>query len=78
MIVTTSAPARALLLGGEPLGTCPLMWWNFVARDREEIDAAYTDWQSGSDRFGSVASGLEMIAAPPPPWRRGGQPFLRR
>ena len=34
-------PTRALVVGGEPFEARPLMWWNFVARDREEIDAAY-------------------------------------
>jgi hypothetical protein len=76
--LVATASARVLLLGGEPMDTRPLMWWNFVARDREEVDAAYADWQSGSDRFGAVNSGLDLIPAPPPPWLRGARPFLRR
>jgi quercetin 2,3-dioxygenase len=76
--ITTAAPARALLVGGEPFEARPLMWWNFVARDREEIDAAYADWQSGGERFGPVASSLELIPAPPPLWRSRGEPFRRR
>ncbi len=60
--------ARALLLGGEPLGETIAMWWNFVARDRGEIEAAWRDWQQHSDRFGEVASSLGRIEAPRPPW----------
>lgn len=44
---------RALLLGGLPLAETILMWWNFVARTREEIVAAREDWQAGR-RFGEV------------------------
>jgi redox-sensitive bicupin YhaK (pirin superfamily) len=78
IIITVSAPTRALLVGGEPFEARPLMWWNFVARDRAEIDAAYADWQSGSDRFGPVRSSLDLVPAPPPLWRTSGQPFRRR
>ncbi|HVF76402.1 MAG TPA: pirin family protein [Acidimicrobiales bacterium] len=56
--------ARALLLGGEPFDDTVLMWWNFVARTRGEVDAARADWNSGSDRFGAVASPLDRIPAP--------------
>jgi quercetin 2,3-dioxygenase len=60
--------ARLLLLGGEPLGERIEMWWNFVARDRDEITAAYRDWEAHTDRFGTVPSTLERIEAPRPPW----------
>ena len=30
------------------------MWWNFVGRTRDEIDAAYASWEAGDDRFGTV------------------------
>jgi len=61
---------RALLLGGAPFGERVLMWWNFVARTRDEIDRARAEWNGASDRFGpAVASGLERISAPMPPWR---------
>ncbi|WP_235826434.1 pirin family protein, partial [Candidatus Frankia alpina] len=42
--------ARVLLLGGEPLGEQLVMWWNFVARSRAEIDAARADWQAAGRR----------------------------
>ena len=68
IVVVATAPARALLVGGEPFEARPLMWWNFVARDREEIDTAYAAWQSRSERFGHVDSDLARIEAPRPPW----------
>jgi quercetin 2,3-dioxygenase len=61
-------PSRALLLGGEPFGETVSMWWNFVARTHDEIDAAAEDWQRGSDRFGAVASPLPRESAPGRPW----------
>jgi redox-sensitive bicupin YhaK (pirin superfamily) len=64
--------ARALLLGGVPFEEPVLMWWNFVARSREEMVQARQDWEAGSDRFGAVESGLGRIAAPPPLWDRPG------
>jgi redox-sensitive bicupin YhaK (pirin superfamily) len=62
--LTASAPAVLLLLGGEPLGADLLMWWNFVARDPEEIGEARRAWEAG-ERFGSVDSVLARVPAPP-------------
>jgi hypothetical protein len=61
--------AVALLIGGEPFAETPLMWWNFVARTREEVVAATAEWNAGSERFGRpVVSELARIPAPPTPW----------
>ena len=60
--------ARILLLGGEPLESPVVMWWNFVARDRDEITAAWRSWNARDERFGTVASPLARIEAPAPPW----------
>jgi redox-sensitive bicupin YhaK (pirin superfamily) len=60
--------ARLLLLGGEPLGEPIQMWWNFVARDGAEIEAARRHWRDGTDRFGDVPSPLARVDAPRPPW----------
>jgi quercetin 2,3-dioxygenase len=65
--------ARLLLLGGEPLGERIEMWWNFVARDRDEITAAWHDWRDRTDRFGDVPSSLARIEAPRPPWLRAAE-----
>ena len=59
---------RALLLGGVPLADPLLMWWNYVARTREEITTAHADWMSSSDRFGKVASPLDRVVTGGPPW----------
>ena len=67
-----TADARALLLGGQPFGEPVLMWWNFVARSREEVDRAHAAWQAGDERFGPVSSELSRIPAPLPPWQRQG------
>lgn len=62
---------RAMLLGGAPLGERVQMWWNFVARTREEITEAWRDWQRhNEDRFGPVPSELARIEAPAPSWIR--------
>jgi hypothetical protein len=60
-------PTRLLLLGGEPFGVTPLIWWNFVARTRDEVAAAREDWEAGAERFGRVASPLGRIPAPEVP-----------
>ncbi len=64
----TDAGARVMLIGGEPLGERVQMWWNFVARDKDEITVAWRAWQQRTDRFGTVPSQLEPIEAPRPPW----------
>lgn len=60
--------SRVLLLGGRPCTEDLLMWWNFVARTRGEIDQAWTEWEHGTARFGRVASDLPRIPAPRPSW----------
>lgn len=45
--------ARLLLIGGPPFPETILMWWNFVARTREEIAQARADWEA-RERFGEV------------------------
>jgi hypothetical protein len=69
LALEATAPARVLLLGGLPFGEQLVMWWNFVARTRAEVDAAVADWQEGTGRFGDVPSGLARIPAPTPPWQ---------
>jgi redox-sensitive bicupin YhaK (pirin superfamily) len=66
---TREGGARVLLLGGEPLGEPISMWWNFVARDRDELTRAWRDWNERTERFGHVTSPLTRIEAPPP-WVR--------
>lgn len=74
LALTSWAPARVLLVGGVPFPEPLLMWWNLVARTREEIEAGYLDWATDSGRFGRVASPLPRVETAPPIWtpRRSG------
>jgi redox-sensitive bicupin YhaK (pirin superfamily) len=56
--------ARVILLGGVPFDEPLLMSWNFVARTRTELDAAYASWRAQDDRFGRVDSRLAVVPAP--------------
>jgi redox-sensitive bicupin YhaK (pirin superfamily) len=71
MTLDVREPTRALLIGGEPFAEPIVMWWNFVARTREEIDAAYASWAAQDDRFGTVTSTLPRIPAKAPFWQQG-------
>jgi redox-sensitive bicupin YhaK (pirin superfamily) len=71
----TGQPARTLLLGGVPFPEPVLMWWNFVARTRDEITEAHGDWTNDRhERFGPVASPLPRIPVGPPPWAPAPNP----
>jgi quercetin 2,3-dioxygenase len=69
--LTANEPTRALLVGGVPFHEPILMWWNFVARTRDEIINAHRDWTTAASRFGHVDSRLPRYETEPPPW--GGQ-----
>jgi quercetin 2,3-dioxygenase len=58
-------PSRVLLLGGVPFEDAIVMWWNFVARTKEELARARTQWSTYDERFGEVASTLARVSAPP-------------
>jgi redox-sensitive bicupin YhaK (pirin superfamily) len=65
------AEARVLLLGGEPFDAELLMWWNFVARTKAEVESAYDDWRARAERFPDLpGSPLGRIPAPHPSWLR--------
>jgi len=66
--LTAERGTRALLLGGEPFAEPILMWWNFVARSRDEIERAYGDWHERTGRFGDTRSTLDPMPIPRPPW----------
>ena len=69
--VDVTGSCRALLIGGAPFPEPLLLWWNYVARTREEIVAAHEDWMTSDERFGSVASPLARILVDGPPWTSG-------
>jgi redox-sensitive bicupin YhaK (pirin superfamily) len=68
LALTVEAATRVLLIGGVPFEEPVLMWWNFVARTRDEVTLAYEQWQAGGERFGTVRSDLPRIPANPPIW----------
>lgn len=51
--VASQPAARLLLIGGLPMNEQILIWWNFVARRREDVVQATRDWNAGR-RFGEV------------------------
>jgi redox-sensitive bicupin YhaK (pirin superfamily) len=67
----TTSGARLLLLGGVPFEERILMWWNYVARTRDEISDAHAAWTARSGRFGLPPSSLGAIDVGPPQWESG-------
>ncbi|MDN3355297.1 pirin family protein [Actinomadura sp. DC4] len=64
LTISAGDGARAMLLGGEPFPHELVMWWNFVGRSHEDIEAARAAWETG-DRFGHVTGhGPERVPAP--------------
>jgi redox-sensitive bicupin YhaK (pirin superfamily) len=61
MLRATQAPARVILLGGEPLGH-RFLWWNFVSTSKERIRAAADAW--AADAMGRVPGETERIPLP--------------
>lgn len=70
LALTVREATRIMLLGGVALSEPILMWWNFVARTRQEISEAHGSWVAGDERFGPVASSLKRTMVPAPPWTR--------
>ncbi|MFG1996911.1 pirin family protein [Actinoplanes sp. NPDC048988] len=64
--LTASSASRLLLLGGEPFAERLVMWWNFVARDHDEIVQMRADWADHTPRFGEV-HGYDGPPLPAPP-----------
>ncbi|MCU0814521.1 MAG: pirin family protein [Burkholderiaceae bacterium] len=60
-MLSADAPARVVLIGGEPLGRRH-MWWNFVASRRERLVQAADDWAAG--RFDAVPGETDFIPLP--------------
>ena len=46
VIASEATPARVLLIGGAPLAEQIVMWWNFIGRTHDEIEAFRAEWQS--------------------------------
>jgi hypothetical protein len=44
--IAAEAPARVVLIGGEPLDGPRFIWWNFVSSSRERIVEAASQWDA--------------------------------
>lgn len=69
LTVHGDAGAIVMLLGGVPFDERLTMYWNFVARSRNEVDAAVEAWNADDGRFGTVESVLARIPSPTPFWQ---------
>ncbi len=68
VVVQAKSAARAMLLGGAPVGERHI-FWNFVASSTAKLDAAKAEWMRYGDsaarrRFGSIAGDPEYIPLP--------------
>jgi redox-sensitive bicupin YhaK (pirin superfamily) len=73
LTLQSKAPdTRVILFGGKPFEEPITVWWNFIGRDHEELEAARQEWQQGllegSTRFGHIA---DMSALPAPEMPHG-------
>ena len=63
--------ARVLVLGGEPIGEEFVMWWNFIGRSHDDVEAAREAWEAGASgeagRFGVVEGYDGEVARIPAP-----------
>jgi len=64
MTIEARDPAVVMLLGGTPFEARIEMFWNYVARTTDEIDAAIASWNADDGRFGTVASPLPRLVSP--------------
>jgi redox-sensitive bicupin YhaK (pirin superfamily) len=51
-----------MVLGGAPLASDRIVWWNFSSSSRERLEQAKADWKSGA--FGQVPGETEFIPLP--------------
>ncbi|HEY0000497.1 MAG TPA: pirin family protein [Actinoplanes sp.] len=64
--LATGSSSRLLLLGGEPFEERLVMWWNFIAREHDEVVQMRADWVDATPRFGTVR-GYDGPPLPAPP-----------
>lgn len=78
----TDAPARIMLLGGEPFDEGIVMWWNFIGRSHEDIARLRQEWNDApEDRFGRVRGyrgATDRLRAPELPREVRLRPRYRR
>lgn len=67
--IESEAPARVVLVGGEPLDGPRFIWWNFVSSSRERIVQAASQW--AADHTPRIPGETEWVPLP------GSPSFLR-
>lgn len=67
--ISSDTTVRLLLLGGEHFSEDVVMWWNYVARSRDEISVAHHQWSERDPRFGVVKTSLSPVDTRNPPWQ---------
>lgn len=60
--IEASSDATLMLLGGAPLKSDRIVWWNFSSSDANRLEAAKQDWVNG--RFPAVPGDTEFIPLP--------------
>jgi len=64
-MLRAALPTRLAVIGGAPVDTPRLMWWNFVATDRALIEQAADRWAAGGfDPIPGETGGLPMPPRP--------------
>ncbi len=67
--LSAAAPARVMVLGGDPLDAPRQMWWNFVSSSDAEMERAKADWarapeEGWTGRFKMPPGEQELIPLP--------------
>jgi redox-sensitive bicupin YhaK (pirin superfamily) len=62
IVLQATAPARLMVIGGEPLPEKRFIYWNFVSSSMERIELAMSDWRER--RFAGVPGETEYIPLP--------------
>ncbi len=60
--IGSGAPARLVVIGGEPLDAPRFIWWNFVSSQKARIVQASDDWEAQA--MGHVGGETEFIPLP--------------
>ncbi len=71
-LMAGDAGARVLVLAGEPFREEVVMWWNFIGRSHDEVEAAREAWEAAGGgaaggRFGHVEGYRGEVARIPAP-----------
>lgn len=61
-LVEATDDSRVMLCGGAPMDGPRLIWWNFVASDKDLLEQAKADWKAGN--FEMVPGDDEFIPLP--------------